>query len=226
MNIPAYLRPLFMALLLFATSVFCVPGVQAQQLAAIPQPIVLFDGKTLKGWTTVDPDDGHFWRVADGKIIGGDGQSLVPKNTYLRTVDAYENFEFRCLFRLSGDHATGFINSGIQYRSFVENRDMVGYQADIGRGHWGDIYDEHRRGLLVQGDLSTLSHILQEDGWNSYIIRVSGDRHELYINGVKTADYLETDPDVPRQGVIALQLHSGGGALLEFKEITLTPLPE
>lgn len=225
MNIHLYPRFLLIAFLLLACSVPLVSCAQAQRPAEIQQPVVLFDGETLNGWTTVDPDDGHFWRVADGTIIGGDGQSLVPKNTYLSTVDTYENFEFRCLFRLSGDHATGFINSGIQYRSLVENRDMIGYQADIGLGHWGDIYDEHRRGLLVQGDLSTLRHILQEDGWNSYIIRVSGDRHELYINGVKTVDYLETDPNIPRSGVIALQLHSGGGALLEFKEITLTPLP-
>lgn len=199
---------------------------QQQHDQPIPQPVRLFDGETLRGWTPVDPDDAHYWDVSDGMIVGGDGATQVPKNTYLRTVDEYEDFEFRCLFRLSGDHATGFINSGIQYRSFVENRDMVGYQADIGRGHWGDIYDEHRRALLVQGDLSTLSQILKEDGWNSYIIRVKGNRHELYINGVKTADYIETDPTVPRSGVIAFQLHSGGAAKVEFKEITLTSLTD
>lgn len=226
MNTPICTHIRLVVLLVCASSFSFVACTVAQQQATIPQPIVLFDGETLDGWTTVHPDDGHYWRVADGMIIGGDGQSTVPKNTYLRTVEEYEDFEFRCLFRLSGDHATGFINSGIQYRSFVENNDMVGYQADIGRGHWGDIYDEHRRALLVQGDLSTLNHVLQEDGWNSYIIRVKGDRHELYINGVKTADYLETDPNVPRSGVIALQLHSGGAALLEFKEITLTPLAD
>ncbi len=49
---------------------------------------------------------------------------------------------------------------------------MVGYQADIGNGFWGDIYDKHRRGELMDGNLSTLQHLLKEDGWNSYIIRV------------------------------------------------------
>lgn len=225
MKVHTYPRHLLAVAFLFASwSVFlsCSVAQQPQQ-QIIPQPIVLFDGKTLDGWATVDPDDGHYWRVVDGVIVGGDGKSLVPKNTYLQTEAEYEDFELRCLFRLSGDHATGFINSGIQYRSFVQERDIVGYQADIGRGHWGDIYDEHRRGLLVQGDLSTLGHILKEEGWNSYIVRVRGDRHELYINGVKTADYLETDPRVPRKGIIALQLHSGGAAFLEFKDITLTP---
>lgn len=226
MNSNRYPRIKFIGSLLCAMLLSFAWCAQAQQPETIPQPVPLFDGETLNGWTTVDPDDGHYWRVVDGVIVGGDGQTLVPKNTYLRTVEEYEDFEFRCLFRLSGDHATGFINSGIQYRSFVENRDIVGYQADIGRGHWGDIYDEHRRALLVQGDLLTLNHVLREDGWNSYIIRVKGSRHELYINGVKTVDYLEADPDIPSSGVIALQLHSGGAAKLEVRDITLTPLTD
>ena len=161
------------------------------------QPVSLFDGATLTGWQPADPADGHFWTVVDSCLTGGDGRSNVPKNTYLRTEREYGDFEFRCLFRLSGDVATGFINSGIQYRSQVVNHDMVGYQADIGDGHWGDIYDEHRRELLVAGDLSVLRRILNKDGWNSYIIRVRGNHHELYINGVKTCDYVETDPDIP-----------------------------
>ncbi len=185
-------------------------------------PVTLFDGTTLNGWKPVDPADAHFWRVADSCIVGGDGRSDVPKNTYLRTEREYGDFEFRCLFRLTGDHATGFINSGIQYRSQVVNNDIVGYQADIGNGHWGDIYDEHRRALLVAGNLSTLRRILNEDGWNSYIIRVRGNHHELYINGVKTCDYVETDPDIPARGIIAVQLHSGGAAKIELRDVTIT----
>lgn len=186
------------------------------------QPVVLFDGATLNGWQPVDSADSHFWTVADSCITGGDGRSNVPKNTYLRTEREYGNFEFRCLFRLSGDAATGFINSGIQYRSQVVNNDMVGYQADIGDGYWGDIYDEHRRGLLVAGNLETLHRILNKDGWNSYIIRVCGNHHELYINGVKTCDYVETDSDIPTKGVIALQLHSGGAAKIQLRDVTIT----
>lgn len=186
------------------------------------QSVVLFDGATLNGWRPIDPLDSHFWRVADSCLTGGDGHSEVPKNTYLRTEREYGDFEFRCLFRLSGDSATGFINSGIQYRSKVVDNDIVGYQADIGNGHWGDIYDEHRRGLLVPGDLRTLRRILQEDGWNSYIIRVRGNHHELYINGVKTCDYVETDPTIPATGVIAVQLHSGGAAKIQLRDVTIT----
>ena len=188
------------------------------------ETISLFDGKTLAGWKTVDPADSKRWFVADSTIRSGDGKEKIPANTYLYTTKEYADFEFRCLFKLSGDAKTGLINSGIQYRSVVEGDKMVGYQADIGNGYWGDIYDEHRRGKLLGGDLKTLKYVLKEDGWNSYIIRCKGNRHELYINGVKTADYLEKDSKIPQKGVIAVQIHSGGVAQVAFRDITITEL--
>ena len=187
--------------------------------------VSLFDGKTLKGWKTVDPTHEKLWFVTDSVIRSGDGIHKIPANTYLHTTREYGDFEFRCLFRLSGDAKTGLINSGIQYRSVVEGGKMVGYQADIGNGYWGDIYDEHRRGKLVGGDLSTLKHLLKEDGWNSYIIRCKGNLHELYINGVKTCEYLEKDPKIPQKGVIAVQIHSGGVAQVEFRDLTISEIP-
>lgn len=186
--------------------------------------VSLFDGKTLTGWKTVDPAHADWWYVADSVIRSGDGVKKIPDNSYLYTTREYGDFEFRCLFRLSGNPTTGMINSGIQYRSIVKDGKMIGYQADIGHGYWGDIYDEHRREKLVGGDLRTLRHLLREDGWNSYIIRCQGNRHELYINGVKTCEYIEKDPSIPNKGVIAVQIHSGGAAQVEFRDITLTEL--
>ena len=208
------LPSLILALILTGTAV----GQQAENTKS------LFDGKSLKGWKVFPAEYEKIWTVKDSIIVAGDGVNTVPENNYLYTEKEYEDFEFRCLFRLTGDHATGMINSGIQYRSFIEGDNMVGYQADIGRGFWGDIYDEHRRALLVTGDLSTLNHILKEDGWNSYIVRVKGNRHELYINGVKTADYIEQDASIPTKGIIGVQLHSGGNAQLELRDITITEL--
>jgi hypothetical protein len=184
----------------------------------------LFDGKTLKGWKTVDPAHQKLWYVKDSVIMSGNGIDTIPENTYLYTEKEYGDFEFRCLFRLSGDSKTGMINSGIQYRSIVQGGKMIGYQADIGNGYWGDIYDEHRRGKLMGGDLNTLKHILKEDGWNSYIIRCIGNRHELYINGVKTCDYIEKDSKIPAKGVIAVQIHSGGAAKVEFRDLTINEI--
>lgn len=186
--------------------------------------VSLFDGTSLKGWKLLDPKHRSLWSVKDSIIVCSNGDKKIEENSFLLTEKEYDNFEFRCLFRLSGDESTGLINSGIQYRSLVKEGNMVGYQADIGNGYWGDLYDEHRRGKLVGGDLSTLRHLLKADGWNSYIIRVKGNHHELYINGVKTCDYFEKDPSIPSTGVIALQIHGGGVAKVEYRNITLTRL--
>ncbi len=197
-------------------------------LSALAQPaaktISLFDGKTLAGWKTIDPEELSLWAVADSSIKSGDGINKIESNRYLYTTKEFTDFEFRCLFRLTGDPKTGLINSGIQYRSAVEGGKMVGYQADIGTGYWGDIYDEHRRGKLASGDLKTLSHLLNETGWNSYIIRCKGNRHELYINGVKTCDYIEKDMKIPKKGVFAVQIHSGGVGQVEFRDLVITEL--
>ncbi len=209
------MRKIYLLLLLTAV---CGSGANAQSVS-------LFDGKTLTGWKVSDPAYNHLWKADDGMIVGGDAVNKVPVNTYICTVDTYENFEFRCLFKLTGDPATGMINSGIQYRSAIVDKNMVGYQADIGNGYWGDIYDEHRRGKLVSGDLSVLQKILDPTGWNSYIVRCTGNRHELYINGVKTADYTEKDAVIPRKGIIGVQLHSGGNAQVFLKDIVIETLP-
>ena len=200
----------------------CSPELIAQDEPA--KEISLFDGKTLAGWQVTNPAEKGLWKVVDSVITGGDGTNKIKSNSYLQTEREYGDFEFRCLFRLSGDSRTGMINSGIQYRSKVIDNNMVGYQADIGNGYWGDIYDEHRRGKLVGGDLSVLKRVLREDGWNSYIIRVKGDQHTLYINGVKTSDYTEKNPSVPATGIIAIQLHSGGAAIIQIRDVTIQPL--
>jgi hypothetical protein len=184
----------------------------------------LHDGNSLSGWKVHPATTQDLWRVENGVIVGGDGKMNIPENTYLYTEEVFGDFELSCLFRLTGDDATGLINSGIQYRSAVVNNNMVGYQADIGNGYWGDIYDEHRRGKLVGGELGTLKHILSEKGWNSYTIRCKGNFHEIYINGVKTGEYEEKDPTIPKTGLIGLQLHSGGNAKIEFRDLTITHL--
>ena len=186
--------------------------------------VKLFDGISFTGWKVSDPTHKYLWGIKEGMIIGGDSLKNVPVNSYLCTDQEFENFEFRCLFKMGGD-TTGFVNSGIQYRSKLANNDIIGYQADIGNGYWGDIYDEHRRGKIVSGSLSVANKLLNPWGWNSYIIRCIGNRHETYINGVKVADYLEKDTSVPNKGIIGIQIHSGGKALIYVKDVEIEILP-
>ena len=115
-------------------------------------------------------------------------------------------------------------NSGIQFRSRPQaNGEVKGYQADAGQGWWGKLYEELGRGLLWDqpGD----RHVKQGE-WNQYEILAVGHHIQTAINGNRCVD-LE-DPEGDLQGVIALQLHSGGPMTVQFRdfEIELSPRSE
>ena len=192
----------------------------ASTLAAAA-PVSLFDGKTLAGWKSNNMER---WRVEEGAIVSGDGKAKIPNNFFLFTEKSYADFEFRCQFRLTGDPKTGLINSGIQFRSLhLENGHASGYQADIGDDEWwGCIYDEHRRNkVIAKSDISKVGPAVKRNEWNEYVIRCEGARSRLWINGVLTVDYVEPDPAIAREGKIAVQVHSGGAAKVEFKNLTI-----
>jgi len=182
-------------------------------------PVALFDGKTFAGW------EGNMksFRIEDGAIVGGSMTAKVPRNEFLCTTKTYGDFELRATARLLGDGA----NAGIQFRTkrIPDNYEVSGYQADMGQGYWGALYDESRRGkVLARPDEATLAKALKPADWNSYVIRCQGPRIQLWLNGVKTVDYTETDDKIDRGGIIGLQIHGGGPSEAWYKDITITEL--
>ncbi len=204
-------------LLLLAFVWLCIP-LTAQD--AVP----LFDGKTLEGWDFTE----GFWRVEEGTVTAGTGTEKIPRNEFISTKKSYENFELTLKIQCTGDPKTGMINSGIQIRSArLPGGGMAGYQVDCGAGWFGKIYDEHRRALIygTPVDAAALEKAVDVFGWNEYRILAEGPRIQVWINGVKASDYTETDPDIPLNGAIAPQIHSGGHAIVRFKDITVRELP-
>jgi len=185
-------------------------------------PVSLFDGKTLAGWE----GDATWWRVEAGEIRGGSLTTKVPKNFFLATEKSYQNFDLRVKLRLTG---TGFVNSGIQMRSVrvPSSSEMSGYQVDYGKGWYGKIYDESRRNKVIaeSKDAAAVLSAVKEGEWNEYRILAEGNRIRSWINGVPALDYLETDPDIAADGKIGIQIHSGGMAEVQAKDITIEELP-
>ena len=184
----------------------------------------LFDGKTLSGW---EGDTAKTWRVEDGAIAGGSLSEAVPRNEFLCTTRSYTNFILRLKFKLTGTE--GFVNGGVQFRSqrtATPPNEMTGYQADLGEGYWGSLYDESRRNkILVQGDAKHVKDALKPNDWNDYEIRAEGRRIRLFLNGRQTVDYTEPDEAIPQSGLIGLQIHGGGKAKVFFKDISIEELP-
>jgi type 1 glutamine amidotransferase len=177
----------------------------------------LFDGKSLEGWQ----GKSELWSVKDGAIVGSTKPGGIKSNTFLVSDKEYENFVLRLKFKFDG---TG--NSGIQFRSSKVGKpeDFVikGYQADIGSGYYGSLYDEKRRGMLQAARRNWVKKFVRLDGkWNRYEISVIGNQITQTINGLVTARYTEKDDKIARKGFFALQLHAGPPMEISFKDIQI-----
>ncbi len=180
-------------------------------------PVELFNGRDLSGWE----GDKSLWLVEDGEIVGR--SPGIKQNVFLAAAGSYEDFTLSLEVRLVNNQG----NSGIQFRSERDpnSTEMIGYQADIGPGWWGNLYDEsRRRENLAAADAAFMEKLIRKDDWNQYEIRADGATILLKINGRRTVQYVETDDSIPRSGRIALQIHSGPPLEVRFRKLRLETL--
>ncbi len=127
----------------------------------------------------------------DGAIVAGTLDNKIPRNEFLCTTATYGDFELRLKFKLlGGDNA----NAGVQFRTkrIPNNHEVSGYQADMGVGWWGALYDESRRNkVLIGPDQAKMKDVIKANDWNDYVIRAEGKHIQLWINGFQTVDYTE-----------------------------------
>ncbi len=191
-------------------------------LAVAAEPVTLFDGKTFTNWE----GNQKVFRLEDGAIVGGQLKEKIPRNEFLASTKEYKNFELRLKFKVIGDDKA---NAGIQFRSrrIPNHHEMIGYQADLGNGYWGALYDESRRKKMLAGQdkQDEVLKVLKKGEWNDYRIRAEGKRIQLWINGVQSVDYTEPDDAIEQNGFIALQIHAGNPTEAWYKEIVIEELP-
>ena len=168
--------------------------------------VPLFNGRNLDGW---EIDTASAWSVKDRVIIGK--TPGLTYNEFLRTKENYGDFVLKLSMRVVG----GKGNSGVQFRSkpVPDSHEVSGYQADAGASpqgfvYWGCLYDESRRRELLAEAPEEWRAKLDLGAWHDYTITARGDRIELEVDGVKTVEYVEQDPNIEKTGFIALQVHS------------------
>lgn len=188
-------------------------------------PTPIFDGKTFTGW---EGDTKTVWRIDDGALTAGSLAKKQEKNDFLATVKEYGDFELTLKWKLEGTE--GFVNGGVQFRSkrIPNHHEVSGYQADLGAGYDGALYDESRRKkMLAQPSMETLAKAQKPLGeWNEYRIRAVGPRIQLWLNGVQTVDYTETDPGIEMTGMIAVQIHGNATSVVRYKDLAIVDLSE
>lgn len=167
--------------------------------------ILLFNGKTLDGWS---PVGNAKWKVEDGTIAA----VAVQGPSYLRTNRQFTNFQLRADFW--GEKST---NSGVFLRCPASDSATINqrscYEVNIFDPHetfpTGSVVDVRR----IEGTPDTAGR------WNSYEILADGPRLLVKMNGKVTVD---TRDGKLTGGTIALQ--SFGSGLIKFRNVKIRPL--
>lgn len=181
---------------------------------ATSKQTVLFNGKDLSGWEVYGTEK---WYVEDGVIVSESGPDA--EYGYLGTKDYYKDFELTAEFKQEQDG-----NSGIFIRSTFEGTKVSGWQVEVAPpgSNTGGIYESYGRGWLIQPDPEK-DKFLKYGDWNTMKIRVVGGRVTTWLNGEEMVDITD-DKIAEGEGAIALQIHSGGGLRILWRNIVVTDL--
>ena len=204
----------------------------ALTLAASADPVPLFDGKTFTGW---EGDTNTVWRIENGALVAGSLTTKQEQNNFLATTKTYGDFELTLKWKLEGTE--GFVNGGVQFRTerIPNHHEVSGYQADLGKGYDGALYDESRRKkILAQPTPEVLAKAQKPVGeWNDYRIRAEGKRIQIWLNGIQTVDYTETEGIILQDGktmviqptgIIAVQIHGNATSIVRYKDLIIEEL--
>jgi hypothetical protein len=184
------------------------------QGAILAQSETIFNGKDLTGWTIYGTE---LWYVEDGLLVCESGPD--EEYGYLGTDKKYKDFELTLEFKQGADG-----NSGVFIRSSIEGTKIAGWQAEVAPpGHnTGGIYESYGRGWIIKPDPELDKH-LKFGEWNEMRVVVKGDLIKTYLNGQQMIS-LEDEMIGSATGIIALQIHSGGGIKIQWRDIRVTEL--
>ena len=172
----------------------------------------IFNGKDLSGWTIYGTEK---WYVEDGLLVCESGPE--EEYGYLGTDKKYKDFELSLEFKQGADG-----NSGVFFRSSIDGTKITGWQAEVAPpGHsTGGIYESYGRGWIIKPDPELDKH-LKFGEWNSMRVRVVGGKVETWLNG-NLMITLDDKMIAGATGIIALQIHSGGGIKVQWRNIKVT----
>lgn len=174
----------------------------------------LFNGESLEGWSVYGTEK---WYVEDGLLICESGPDA--EYGYLGTDKHYKNFILDLDFKQEADG-----NSGVFIRSTVEGTTVSGWQIEVAPpgAFTGGIYESYGRQWLIKPTLDK-DKALKFGEWNHMKIKVDGKEVTSWVNGVEMVSI--KDRIIGKgKGSILLQIHSGGGIKVKWKNIEIEEL--
>jgi glucose/arabinose dehydrogenase len=203
------------ALLVFLAG--CAGTQDATQSTSAETPtdewITLFDGMNLDGWTQAGP--GQFTLQDDGTMQSQGGMGLFYYNER-----PFRDYVLELDWKVENDSA----NSGLFLR-FPEQTDDPWYAVENGYEIQidGSAPDPINRTGAVYDISAPFKQAAKPAGeWNTYRIKVTGQRYEVFLNGEKVNDFFG---DRGREGYIGVQNHDPNSTTW-FRNIRVQPLPD
>ena len=174
----------------------------------------LFNGKNLDGWEIYGTEK---WYVEDELLVCESGPDA--EYGYLGTTKKFKDMDLTLEFK---QEANG--NSGVFFRSSIEGTKIAGWQTEVAPpGHdTGGIYESYGRGWLIKPDKSKDKYLKMGE-WNKMRIRVVKDEVTTWLNGQEMI-HLKDAKIGEAEGQIALQIHSGGGIKVKWRNIEVEEL--
>ena len=185
---------------------------------AEPQPVSLFDGKSLAGWSVQDGPESAFY-VQDGAIVIHEGSNFP---TWLRSDKQYENFDFECEFFLKG-----WANSGIYFHAPEHGRNTwCGFKINLFHQQ-----DQQPRPESVGAVFPLVPpskvNVKNKGEWNSLRIRMDWPKLEVWVNGEQVQNLdVEQNPELRhrlRSGYLGIESLSYPLRFRNLKILELTP---
>ncbi|MEV6175744.1 lectin [Streptomyces sp. NPDC052015] len=173
----------------------------------------LFDGSSTSGWKQAGP--GRF-TLADGTLTSVGGMGLLWHSAKEFTGD----YSLKLDWRMAGDDNSGvfigFPASDDPWTAVNNGYEIQIDATDAADRTTGSVYG------FKSADIAARDAALNPPGeWNTYEIRVTGERLEIFLNGRKINDFTNTDPARSlRQGHIGIQNH-GDGDDVSFRNIRI-----
>lgn len=180
--------------------------------AVVQQDYVIFDGKTLDGWTKIG---GGEWTVEDNSIVGrskpGQPQGLLLYK------DPVKDFIAKCKFKITAG------DSGFYFRVNMIDKDPFceGFQVEIDTSpETGGIYETNGRGWVYLPKPEQHNETGYKAGkWTDLEVRAVGTHYKVYVDGILITDI--DDPKGRTEGRLALQLHGNMEMDVTFKDLRL-----
>jgi len=182
------------------------------------EPVTLFNGKDLSGWTLINPKQTNGWKVVDGTLVNDpvqpEGGTHIRYGN-LRTEKTFEDFNLKIEVNIPAGS-----NSGVYLRGMYEIQVMDSYKRELDPHNMGAVYSRIRPVVAAEKPAGQ---------WQSMDITLC-DRHiTVILNGTKIIDnqpvYGPTGgamiSDVFSPGPIYLQGDHGNVA---YRNIVLTPI--